>query len=204
MAAGGTPVASRPRVIANPDEAIGQSTTMLRKRHGQGFATVFDDHFDRIHRYVNRRAGTSLADDLAAQTFVEALATWPRFDQTRPVVPWLYGIATNLLRHHYREEERRLRAFARAAQDDSAAFDEESIVDRVDAKANDGALALALSQLAPADRDTLLLYAWAELSYEEVAQTLNQPIGTVRSRIHRARQALAASLGPTEVHQRSR
>ena len=62
------------------------------------FATIFERHFATIYRYLYRRVGASLADDLASQTFTEAFARRVRYDPQWPVaLPWLYGIASNLL-----------------------------------------------------------------------------------------------------------
>jgi hypothetical protein len=77
------------------------------------FELVFERHFDSIHRYLARRVGRDLADDLAAETFAVAFKSRRRYDAARADArPWLYGIASNLLRHHRRREERQLRAYA--------------------------------------------------------------------------------------------
>jgi RNA polymerase sigma factor (sigma-70 family) len=153
------------------------------------FATVFHRHFGAVHRFVARRLGRELADDLAGSVFVEAFAARVRFDRSRADArPWLYGIATNLVRRHRRKEERRLRAYARAATGDAAAADDPH--DRLSAGGEGPRLAAALAALSRSDRDTLLLFVWADLSYDEVAVALGVPAGTVRSRIHRARRVL--------------
>jgi RNA polymerase sigma factor (sigma-70 family) len=158
------------------------------------FAALFDDHYDAIAGYLRRRVDHGIADELAAQTFLEAYdrrATYdPRRGQPRA---WLYGIAINLLRHHRRSEERRLRAYARAA----AAESQEDVPDvcgRLDARASAPALAAALAALSATDREVLLLYAWADLSYAEIATAVGVPVGTVRSRLNRARHAVRERL----------
>lgn len=145
--------------------------------------------------------GASLADDLAAQTFTEAFARRNRYDSRWPEArPWLYGIATNLLRRHNRRERRQLQAYAREGIDPIVETDLEAILDRVDAHSARARLAGALAALKPPDRDALLLYAWADLSYAEIALALGVPVGTVRSRIHRARSITRARLGlPDEL-----
>ncbi len=160
------------------------------------FAAIFDRHFDAIFRYLRRRIGRNRAEELAAETFTQALAARHRFDTRHADArPWLYGIAVNLLRHHYRSEERELRAYARGGVDPLAA--NEPSLERIDAAAMGPAVAAALAELAPIERETLLLYAWAELGYGEIATALDIPIGTVRSRLNRARkrvrELLAAS-----------
>jgi RNA polymerase sigma factor (sigma-70 family) len=147
----------------------------------RAFVDVFDRHFDAIHRYLRRRVGTHVADDLASETFAQAFEHRRRFDGRRPDArPWLYGIAHNLLRHHYRDEERALRTYARTGVDPIHGSSE-------DAGPPHPELADALANLSPGERDVLLLVAWAELEYAEVAGALGIPVGTVRSRLNRAR-----------------
>jgi RNA polymerase sigma factor (sigma-70 family) len=154
----------------------------------RAFATLFDRHHDAIAGYLRRRVDRSLGDELAAETFLQAFAARERYDLARSDArPWLYGIATNLLRRHYRSEERRLRAYARTAAPDGGDRPFDGVEGRLDATASRPAIAVALASLGPGERDVLLMYAWAELSYEQIADALGIPVGTVRSRLHRAR-----------------
>jgi RNA polymerase sigma factor (sigma-70 family) len=144
----------------------------------RAFVDVFDRHFDAIHRYLVRRVGSHNADELASETFAQAFEHRKRYDRARPdAPPWLYGIAHNRLRHHYRDEERALRAYARSAEVDAAELPDVTGPD----------VAKLLAELSPGDRDVLLLVAWAELEYADVAEALGIPVGTVRSRLNRAR-----------------
>ncbi|HET6683485.1 MAG TPA: RNA polymerase sigma factor [Gaiella sp.] len=153
------------------------------------FEEAFEAEFAPLHRYLRRRVGESTADDLAAQTFATAYAGWERFDPSRPLRPWLYGIAANLLRHHWRSERRMLRAYARTGVDPVVTDDGET-VERLDADAQHRLLAAALAELRPHDREILLLHAWAELSDTEIGAALSLPTGTVKSRLHRTRERL--------------
>ncbi len=158
------------------------------------FATIFERHFATIYRYLYRRVGASLADDLASQTFTEAFARRARYDTQWPLaLPWLYGIASNLLRRHHRTERRQLRAYARVGTD-PIADDLSPLLDRLDAQVSGPRLAEALARLNARDRDVLLLFAWADLSYREIAYALDIPIGTVRSRLNRSRRAMRERL----------
>lgn len=157
------------------------------------FARLFDAHARSLHRYLARRTDSSVADDLVAETFLVA------FDQRATYRPewgtvrsWLYGIATNLLRRHARTELRSLRATARMARADEHHVEnhESRVVEALDARARTRALAARLTELTTADRDTLLLSAWAGLEYAEIAEALGIPVGTVRSRLHRVRRVL--------------
>ncbi|WP_405084280.1 RNA polymerase sigma factor [Microbispora sp. NBC_01389] len=165
------------------------------------FAGVFDRHADEIHAYAGRRLGPEHADDVTAETFFVAFRKRHRYDTSRPDArPWLYGIAGNLISGHRRAEVRRLRALARAPHDagERGAHEEERGAERASAAALRPALAAALARLSSAERDLLLLVAWADLSYEETAEALRIPIGTVRSRLHRVRAKLRRHLNLPE------
>jgi RNA polymerase sigma-70 factor, ECF subfamily len=164
-------------------------------KDAERFGLVFDRHFADIHRYLHRRVGAGLADDLAAETFVAAFNRRRDYDPEREDArPWLYGIASNLLRGQWRSERRRLLAYARAAIDADPHADDDTVLDRADAAAVAPLVARALAALEDRDRDALLLLAWGELSYDEIADALGVPLGTVRSRIHRARAQVSEAL----------
>ena len=153
------------------------------------FAVVFNRHFATIRTYIARRLGPELADELTADTFVQAFRGRHGYDTGRPDAgPWLFGIAANIVRLHRRTERRKLMAYARTGIDPVAQPDSEAVHERVDADAAGPMMARALAALRDGDRDVLLLFAWAELSYEEIATALGVPVGTVRSRLHRARR----------------
>jgi RNA polymerase sigma-70 factor (ECF subfamily) len=159
------------------------------------FAEVFDRYFTEIHSYVSRRLGSSLADDVASETFLIAFDQRRRYDVRHPDArPWLYGIASNLISRHHRAEVRRYRALARAVVADELDGPADGIAARLDAEALRGRLATALVGMAPGDRNVLLLVAWAQLSCEEAGQALGIPAGTARSRLHRARKKTRAAL----------
>jgi RNA polymerase sigma factor (sigma-70 family) len=161
------------------------------------FAVIFERHYGAIHRYLQRRLGLALAEDLAAQTFVEAFAARGRYDQSRSDArPWLLGIATNLVRHHWRKETRALRAYARTGEDPSSHGFEDEVIEHLDQTRAGPLAARAVAALDRRDRDVLLLFAWEESSYEEIAAALEIPIGTVRSRLARARRQVRELLGP--------
>ncbi|WP_228010957.1 RNA polymerase sigma factor [Nonomuraea phyllanthi] len=182
------------------DETAGvldDAEIIRRSRHEPGlFAAVFDRHAAALHRYVTRRLGDSLADDIVAETFLAAFKRRTRYDTARADArPWLYGIAGNLIGRHRRTEVRSYRALARSGVDEVAESYADRVESRVSASAVQRELAAALAALPAADREVLLLIAWAQLSYEETAQALGIPIGTVRSRLHRARRRTRAALG---------
>jgi RNA polymerase sigma-70 factor (ECF subfamily) len=177
-------------VVASDAELIAASL-----RDPRAFAAVFDRYYAAVSGFLRHRLERSLADQLAAETFLQAFDARGRYDVSRADArPWLFGIASNLLARHRRDEERRLRAFARAGQllDQKPGLDD--VDGRLDAAAAAPVLAAALASLGAGDREVLLLYAWGDLSYEEIALALRLPVGTVRSRLHRARERVRRDL----------
>ena len=161
------------------------------------FGVVFDRHWVRIHRYCVVRAGPP-GEDVAAETFRVAFDRRLDYDGRDDAAPWLYGIATNLLRTWFRSAARRERALRRSAG--QAAGDElEDALERAEAQRLGPELAAVLAQLTAEERDALLLHACAELTYEQIARATGVPVGTVRSRIHRARTRVRAHLQTLEV-----
>jgi RNA polymerase sigma factor (sigma-70 family) len=168
----------------------------------EAFAQLFDRHYVAIAGYLRRRLDRSRADELAAETFLRAFAARDRYDRARADArPWLFGIASNLLSHARRSEVQRWRALAHHQQGAVSDDEFERVDDRLDAAAVAQVLAAALASLAARDRDALLLYAWAELTYEQIADALDIPVGTVRSRLSRARRAVGQQLKDAAVSQ---
>lgn len=170
------------------------------------FAGLFDRYHAAIRRYAASRLGGDLADDVAAEAFLVAFRSRHSFTAHGPgggnVRAWLYGIATNLIRRHHRDEERRYRALARAAGSADPAPGDDAVMGRVAAADARAALAAALARLPAAERDALLLVAVGQLDYAEVAAALGIPAGTVGSRLTRARRTVRAALGgadPTRI-----
>jgi RNA polymerase sigma factor (sigma-70 family) len=158
------------------------------------FEVIFDRHFQVLQSYARRRVGPSVGEDIAAQTFVVAFQGRARFDPAYPSArPWLFGIATNIIRHHLRDERTHLAALSRIRIDVSE--DPVGDPERLDARRLRPEIVDALLSLSVPDRETFLLVALGELNYEETANALGIPIGTVRSRINRARMRLRERLG---------
>ena len=183
--------------VANPSAAIGEHHAVIEPVVASAVPSpevLFEEHFDVVHGYLRRRVG-DVAEDLAAETFARALAERGAFDASRGSPrAWLLGIATNLVHDHRRSEARRLRAYGREAARTPVGAADADAAARLDDAASARRAAKAIAGLAPADRDVLLLVAWGELSYEEVAAALDVPVGTVRSRLHRARTTVREHL----------
>ena len=184
-----TAVASREPVVG--DAAI-VAASVDEPEH---FAALYGRYAGQLYRYAYRRVGAEHAEDVVADTFVAAFRRRDSYDSARPDArPWLFGIATKEIARWHRAEAARYRAFARsgAAPDEDGMAD--AVAEAVSARAAAPALTEALASLAPGDRDVLLLAAWGELTYEQIATTLEIKIGTVRSRLHRARRIVRAHL----------
>jgi RNA polymerase sigma factor (sigma-70 family) len=152
------------------------------------FRDVFERHHVEIRRYLRHRvADATVAEDLAAETFARAFAARNAFaDRGHGVRPWLFQIATNLLRDELRARARRRTLSERLRGERPAPVCLPT--------GSDPELAAALATLRRDELDVLLLFAWAELSYDEIAAALGVPVGTVRSRLSRARARLRSEL----------
>jgi RNA polymerase sigma factor (sigma-70 family) len=192
---------AKARPAADYDSAIiGRS-----RNEPEQFAVLFRRHAEAISRYVTRRLGPQLAEDIVAETFLTAFRERDRYDPARTdAMPWLYGIAANLIRRHHRDEVRWLRALARTGCDPIARSAADLAEDRLTADAVGRAVAAALAALSARHREVVLLVAWAGLTYDQAAEALGVPAGTVRSRMNRARHQLRASLADMKSSQQDR
>lgn len=166
----------------------------------RGFDIVVRRHYDEIFVYFARAVGREEAADLTQQVFLVAFKRRRKFAGDDTARPWLFGIARNVLRRWYRTEGRRRRADGRlwgqaVIRPDFA----EDADGRVSAEAVQNELRAALMALPRREREVFILYALGGLTYAEVADTADIPLGTVRSRIHRARLRLRPLLEPTAV-----
>jgi RNA polymerase sigma-70 factor (ECF subfamily) len=164
------------------------------------FAAVYDRHAKTVFRYVAQRLGDHVADDVMAETFLVAFERRTSYDlSVHDARPWLLGIATRLMRKHAR-----LEAVAwKGMSADLAAQIAPDFIDRagarIDAERLTRRLTKALRRLSDTDRETLLLYAWGDLDYAAIAAAMQVPIGTVRSRLNRARRQLRRAAGTTAL-----
>jgi RNA polymerase sigma-70 factor (ECF subfamily) len=159
------------------------------------FALIYDRYAPVLYRYAYQRVGPGIADDVVAEAFLAAFRGRATYDLGRQDArPWLFGILTREVAAHKRREQARYRALARSAHETVQDGPADQVTARVVADAARGPLAAALAGLAPGDRDVLLLVAWGQLSYDEVADALNIPQGTVGSRLNRARRKVRKAL----------
>ena len=164
------------------------------------FASLFDRHAAALLRYAFRRtADAALAEDLVAITFLEA---WRRRGALRPgadPLPWLYGIATNVVRHERRARRRHDAALARLGAPRAAGGAVDEVLER---EQEMRAVLEQLALLPRREQDVVALCVWSGLSYEDAAAALGVPVGTVRSRLSRARARLRRGLVPDPLPSR--
>lgn len=162
------------------------------------FTIIFERHHRVVWTYIARVAGRDAADELTGEVFCTAFARRSTYDPDRGAVrSWLYGIASHLLQMRFRSAKRASYAHQRLFGQRSSAVDDYEIVDDADElrRAVDGVLD-AMEQLSIAERELIVLYAWERLSYADIAAVLELPVGTVRSRLSRARRRLRELVEP--------
>ena len=157
------------------------------------FEALFDRYYDPVLRFARQRTGYETGEDIAARTFEIAFVQRASFDPSYPSArPWLLGIAANLVRHHFRDEQTHLRALLRLPREPD--LDDAADLDRAHAALAAPLVLEAIAGLGESDRETFLLLALADASYAEIAHALGIPVGTVRSRISRVRRLLRERL----------
>jgi RNA polymerase sigma factor (sigma-70 family) len=187
-----SPAIGKKETVSSPSDAevIGRSLG-----EPEAFGLIYDRHGATLLRFLGRRAGADVAEGLVGELFRIAFERRRTFDASRAsALPWLYGIGSNLLLKHRRGEARRLRASARMAAVEQA--DRRASAAALDARLLFPRVADAIEALPDEERDLLLLFAWEDLSYQSMAEALELPIGTVRSRLNRARAHLRELLEP--------
>ena len=159
------------------------------------FSDIFDRHAAAIFRFLGRRIGPDDAGDVLGDVFLAAFEHRGRFDaRYASALPWLYGIASNLLGKHHRRRLSELQMVERLHDGDGPDDPTDALAAAVDARAQLRAVGKMLGDLPSDERDTLLLYAWEDLTYQEIAGALGVAVGTVRSRLNRVRQRLRAGV----------
>jgi RNA polymerase sigma-70 factor (ECF subfamily) len=177
-------------VSAKPTDGDAIAASLADPR---AFGVIFERHFGSIHRYLRRRLDDRDAEEATAQTFLAAFDARGRFDRSRPNArSWLFGIATNVAHNHRRSETRELRAISSLGTEEAGANDGAEA--RVDAERMRIVLARCLAELPVEESDVLYLLVWAELEQPEIAAALGVPIGTVKSRLSRARRRVREAL----------
>lgn len=158
-------------------------------------------HYDRIHAVCRRVAGSTRdADDACQEALIKIVRSLPRFDGRSSFGTWAYRIATNASLDELRKRQRRPALHAVADEDRPEAVDAKA--DRyTDSFPDRLVLDAALDHLPEDLRVAVVLRDVADFDYAEIAETLDVPVGTVKSRISRGRAALATQLRLDEDRQ---
>jgi RNA polymerase sigma factor (sigma-70 family) len=158
------------------------------------FGVLFDRHARAVYNFCFRRtASWSQAEDLTSEVF---LVAWRRrrevvfSAESRSLLPWLLGVALHLARNRWRADRRARRALTRLDASAHEADFSDEVIARIADERQMAALLSVLGRLPRHERDVIALCAWADLSYDDCALALGVPVGTVRSRLSRARTHL--------------
>ncbi len=173
----------------------------IRAGDAAAFGRLFDAYARAVYNHGYRLTGDwSTADDIVSLTFLEAWRLRERVDEDGGSLrPWLLGIATNVARNTRRAARRHTAAVERLPPPEPVADFAEDIAGRLDDRASLHAVRAAVAGLRRAEREVLSLCVWGELDYASAAKALGIPVGTVRSRLSRARTKLAKALEPTQM-----
>lgn len=181
---------------------LGQSDAEVVRRSlsdPEAFGEIFNRHYDSVFKFVARRHGADRAADTTSEVFLAAFRIRKRFDSRGTSCrPWLYGIASNVIGDAIRKQRRDKRVYIAVSQARQVQVqDDVSVENRVTAELLGDVLNIGLGSLVKRDRDVILLKALDDLSYNEIAEALSIPVGTVRSRLNRARKQLLRTVPRT-------
>jgi RNA polymerase sigma-70 factor (ECF subfamily) len=172
----------------------------LRAGEPAAFGELFDEHAQAVYRHGYRLTGDrSLAEDVLSATFLQAWRIRGRIDpEGGSLRPWLLGVATNTIRNLNRKAQRERHLLARLSPREHVPDFADELVGRIDDASTLASVRDALRTLRTSEREVIALCVWAGLDYADAAQTLGVPVGTVRSRLSRARRKLARLSTSTE------
>ncbi|WP_405860737.1 sigma-70 family RNA polymerase sigma factor [Streptomyces sp. NBC_01515] len=177
----------------------------LRKRIRAGdhdaFGELFDAYARSVYNHAFRLTGDwAQAEDIVSLTFLDAWRLRGKVDEEGGSLrPWLLGIATNVTRNTRRAARRHAAAVSRLPRDEVERDFADEVAARLDDTAELGLVRTALATLRRAEREVLALCVWSGLDYRAAAEALGVPVGTVRSRLSRARAKLAKHIESREL-----
>lgn len=175
-----------------------RTTTTTDPDEAASFGQLFDRHAQAVYAFCARRtADLGLAEDLTSITFLEAWRHRHRAPLTEAdrALPWLLGVANNVVRNARRTQRRYRGVLDRLPVPSVVPAAEDQAVSRSVTEARLRAVLDAIAALSRSEQEVVVLVLWSDLSYEEAASALGIPVGTVRSRLSRARSKLQRSLG---------
>ena len=152
------------------------------------FTACWNREVGRVSAYARRHVGVQEAQEVVAETFLQAWRRWPRVPD--PALPWLLGTARRVIANHRRGTARRIALHQRIALLDAAARPATDAMLGVDERLE---ALRALASLTEPQREAILLTAWDGLSVEQAARVVRVRPGTMRGRLHRARSTLMSN-----------
>lgn len=188
--------------VHRPDPDSGRAAEIRANPH-RSFRELFEQHSTTIYNYCFRQtASWDAAEDLTSTVFLEAWRSRDRLVvRNDTVLPWLYGIATNVCRRRRRTLLRRRRALGRMPTHLDQPDPSDDVAGRIDDERRMAEVLTVLRQLPAGERDVVALVFWEELDYRSAAAALDIPVGTVRSRLNRARRRLSSSLATPHIQE---
>ncbi|KOV53542.1 RNA polymerase [Streptomyces sp. AS58] len=164
----------------------------LRSGDRTAFAEIFDEHARVVYAHAVRTTGDwALAEDIMSLTFLEAWRLRDKLrDEVRSVRAWLLGIATNVMRNTARAARRHREALSRLPPPEAVPDFSDEVVGQMADVQRLAAAARALQRLKRSEQEVFTLVVWSDLGYAAAAEALGIPVGTVRSRLSRAREKL--------------
>lgn len=180
----------------SPADVVDDGTLWARAATGDGqaFGQLFERHADSVYNHCFRRTGSwDAAADTTAMVFLE---TWRRHREvqlsTSSILPWLLAVANNVLRRHRRAYRRHRHTLERLHPAECAVDHADEVAARVDDERTMRRILHLLAGMSIAEQEVLSLCVWSQLSYSDAAAVLGVPVGTVKSRLSRARSHLRA------------
>ena len=174
------------------DEALARG---IQKGNASSMTELANRYYDPLLRYLYRMCGGSqaLAEDMVQETFLRMMRGITAYDANRPFKPWLYSIARNIVRNHFSRADTR---YAENPEDDSDFTDsnplpEEQVMNHENARK----VFDTLMQLPEHYRSVVVLFYYEELPQKEIANILDIPVGTVKSRLSNGLKRLRAIMG---------
>ena len=166
-----------------------------QRQRDAAFRDLVHKHGRRLQRFLTNNIGNQdEASDMAQQAFLEAVRSYDSYNGQSELSTWLYGIAMNLVRNHLARSPQKRYEFTDESELSHIASTSPTPPEAVEQTQCMRHLQEALAELSADMREVLLLIAIDDLSYEQVAAVLRVPVGTVRSRVSRARTALKTRL----------
>lgn len=200
----GEPAGRRGAELTSDEELVRR----LERGEAAALRQLMERYRGPLHGYLCRMLGSAEdADDLFQDTFLRVLRHAGRFDPKRAFKPWLYAIATNLARNAFRSRSYRDAVPLDRPDEDGCALvaqlagDGRPPVEAAERAESAQVVRAAVDELPEKGRAALVLFYYQGLSYEEIAEALEIPVGTVKSRIHNAMARLAKALAPDSLRE---